>query len=187
MAQLDSTPRPLSQQDAHALVCVLAGLEGGLLAGDLAPGVVGSLTDDLSQAGLLNPGAGPADARLALVNLNRRLRYVLGEYDQPPAADIGEADHHFGFATRRPAEAFADAARARSESAAPPAPVDGRSYDDDVRWQVTVRTVELPLSAAFTRHAEELCALAAEHGGTWGGWQSHVKDHRSHSLPAPAT
>jgi regulator of RNase E activity RraB len=48
--------------------------------------------------------------------------------------------------------------------------VDGRAYDGDVGWQVAVRTSELPLSAEFDTQVRQLRALAAEHGGTYGGW-----------------
>jgi hypothetical protein len=52
--------------------------------------------------------------------------------------------------------------------------VDGRAYDGEVRWQVAVRTSELPLSAAFDAQVDRLRSLAAEHGGTYGGWAGGV-------------
>jgi hypothetical protein len=38
----------------------------------------------LSRDGLLAADAGQRDLRQALNDLNHRLRYVLGEYDEPP-------------------------------------------------------------------------------------------------------
>jgi hypothetical protein len=165
-----AAPNPLGQQDAAALIGVAAVLEGHLLVGDLNRHVVDSLNRQLQKAGLVGSGAGPAELRLSLANLNQRLRYVLGEYDEPPAPATGEVDQYFGFPSETAARAFAEAARAQRESVAPPVAVDGRAYDGDVSWQVGVRTAELPLSVEFDRHQQRLRALAAGHGGTHGGW-----------------
>jgi len=166
----DTAPRPLHRQDAGAVIRITAVLEGHLLGGESDPHLVEALTRHLHGAGLLEPGAGPAELRLALANLNQRIRYANGEHDAPPAPDTGEVDQHFGFPTRTAAEAFAEAADSRGEAVAAPVAVDGRAYDDDVGWQVAVRTAELPLSVAFDRHVLRLAALAGEHGGTYGGW-----------------
>jgi hypothetical protein len=163
-------PGALGEEDAAALIGVAAVLEGQLLARELDPDLVDSLIRHMAGAGLVAPGAGPAELRLALSGLNHRLRYVLGEYDEPPAPPTGEVDQYFGFSSRDPAQDFAGAARAMGESAASPVPVDGRAYDGEVGWQVAVRTMELPLSAGFADHVRRLQALAAEHGGSYGGW-----------------
>jgi hypothetical protein len=172
MTQQGVAPNPLGQQDAAALIGVAAVLEGHLLAGDLNPHVVDSLNRHLQSAGLVESGAGPAQLRLALANLNQRLRHVLGEHDQPPAPDTGQVDQYFGFASEAAAQAFAEAARTQRESASSPVAVDGGAYDGEVRWQVAVRTVELPLSVEFDHHVQRLRALAAGHGGSYGGWGS---------------
>jgi hypothetical protein len=129
--------------------------------------------------GLVGSGAGPAGLRLALADLNQRLRHALGEQDEPPAPDTGQVDHqvdqYVGFASVTAAHAFVESARARGESAVPPVAVDGAAYDGEVRWQVAVRTAELPLSTEFDDHVARLRALAAEHGGIHGGWGSAAR------------
>jgi hypothetical protein len=153
------------------MIGVAAVLEGHLVVGDLDPHVVDSLNRHLQSAGLVESGAGPAELRLALADLNQRIRHVLGEHDAPPVPDAGQVDHYFGFAPEAAAQAFVEAARARGEPAAPPVAVDGRAYDGEVSWQVAVGTAELPLSVEFDDHVQRLGALATgRHGGTYGGW-----------------
>jgi hypothetical protein len=168
-----AVPHPLGRQDAAALIGVLAVLEGQLIAGALDRHVIDHLNGHLHGADLVGPGAGPAELRVALATLNQRLRYVLGEYDEPPAPDTGEVEQYFGFAAEAPAQAFVEAVRARGRTTAAPVPVGGRACDDGtVRWQVAVRTAELPLSAAFAVDQQQLLALATQHGGSHGGWAS---------------
>ena len=174
MASDDPAPRPLHRRDAAALIGIAAVLEGHLLSGELDPLLAAALVRHLHEAGLVEGDAGPADLRLALANLNQRIRYANGELEGPPAPDTGEANQYFGFPDRTAAEAFAESAAARDEAAAAPVPVDGRAYDGDVGWQVAVRTTELPLSVAFERHVLRLAALAGEHGGSYGGWGSVI-------------
>ena len=146
MAQNGTTPHPLDRQDAEALIGVMAVLEGHLIAGDLDPLVV----DRLSER-LVGPDAGAAELRVVLWNLNKRLQYVLGEHDQAAAYVFSQA----------------------VPSAGAPVAVDGRSYDDEtVRWEVSVRSTTLPLSAEFDLERARLLALAAQHGGRDGGWGS---------------
>jgi hypothetical protein len=157
-------PRPLSRRDAGALIGVLSLLEAHLVAGDLDPHVVGRLSERLGGA-----SSGPAELRVALGNLNHRLRYVLGEYDEPPTQDSGLVDLYVGFPSEAAARAFAEGIPA----AAAPVAVDGGAYDDGtVRWQVAVRSTTLPLSTAFELEQERLTTFAAEHGGSPGGWGS---------------
>ena len=170
MTQDGEAPRPLVRQDAEALIGVAAVLEGHLVAGDLDPHVVGSLNRHLHGAGLVAADAGPPELRVALTNLNHRLRYSLGEYDRPPPPDTGQVDQHFGFPTEAAARAFTSAASTQGEHATSPEPVDGRAYDGELRWQVDVRSSELPLSSAFDQHVRRLRALAGEHHGDYCGW-----------------
>jgi hypothetical protein len=164
MAQNGTTPHPLDRQDAEALIGVMAVLEGHLIAGDLDPLVV----DRLSER-LVGPDAGAAELRVVLWNLNKRLRYVLGEHDEPPVPDPGLVDLYVGFAAQAAAYVFSQAV----PSAGAPVAVDGRSYDDEtVRWEVSVRSTTLPLSAEFDLERARLLALAAQHGGRDGGWGS---------------
>ena len=164
MADDGPAPNPLAKQDAAALIGLLAVLEGHLITGDLDPHVVDHLTSRLQIAG-------PAELRVALGNLNRRLRHVLGEYDERPAPDTGQVDLYVGFSAEDAAHAFLEAVRAQGTAAAGPVAVDGRSYDDKtVRWQVAVRSTALPLSAEFELERGRLLALAAESDGRDGGW-----------------
>jgi hypothetical protein len=170
MTQNGTTPHPLDRQDAEALIGVMAVLEGHLIAGDLDPLVV----DRLSER-LVGPDAGAAELRVVLWNLNKRLRYVLGEHDERPAPDPGLVDLYVGFASEADAQAFTEAA----PSAGAPVVVDGTSYDDEtVRWQVAVRSTTLPLSAEFDVERGRLLALAAGHGGRDGGWGSPAPELR---------
>jgi hypothetical protein len=172
VAQHDTVPNPLGQQDAAALIGVTAVLQGHLLTGGLSANLVDSLNRHLHKAGLVESDSGPAELRLALANLTDRIRYALGEYDEPPPPDTGQVDHYIGFASRTAAQAFAEASAAQGESVAPPVPVNGRAYDGDVNWQVAVRTAELPLSVAFDHRLKRLRQLAARDGGSYGGWGS---------------
>jgi len=162
----DDSPHPLGQRDAAALVGLLAVLEGHLITGDLDRHVIDHLNSRLRIDGLVGRDAGPAELRLALADLNHRVRYALGEYDEPPAPGTGEVEQYFGFSLRSDAQAFTEAV----PSAGTPVAVDGRAYDGDVGWQVAVRTTALPLSAEFDLVQQRLRALAAAHGGRDGGW-----------------
>jgi hypothetical protein len=169
---IDPAPRPLQRQDAAVVVRITAVLESYLLSGEADPDLVEALIRHLHAERLVGADAGPADLRLALANLNHRVRHANGEYDTPPQPDTGQVDHLFGFLDRAAAEAFAEAAAARGEAVAAPVAVDGRAYDGEVGWQVAVRTTELPLSVAFDRHVLRLAALAGEHSGSYGGWST---------------
>jgi hypothetical protein len=168
MATDGACPRPLDRGEATALIGLTAVLEAHLLAGDLDRHVVDDLISWLRSAGVLDPTDGPPQLHLLLADLTQRLRYALGEYDEPPAPATGQVDHHLGFADEAAARDFAAALDVGSD----PVGVDGLAYDGAVRWQVAVRTSELPLSAAFDAHVRRLRDLAAEHGGTYGGWGS---------------
>src|SRR5690348_14222965 len=104
----EPAPRPLDRRDTAALIGIAAVLEGHLLSGELDPLPAAALVRRLHEAGLVEGGAGPAELRLALANLNQRIRYANGELEGPPAPDIGEADQLFGFPDRTAAEAFAE-------------------------------------------------------------------------------
>jgi hypothetical protein len=161
----------IERQDAEALIGVLAVLQGHLITGDLDPHVVDRLGERI-----VGPGAGAAELRVALENLAHRLRYVLGEYDEPPMPDPGLVDLYVGFAAEADAQAFAEQITAASS----PVAVDGWSYDDEtVRWQVAVRSTTLPLSAEFDAERGRLLTLAAEHDGRPGGWGSPPPEVRS--------
>ena len=77
-------PRPLSRTDAAALIGLLATLEGETWVGSVDPDVIRHLSKRLAKDGLLTPHADQRTFRQALNDLNHRLRYALGEYDEPP-------------------------------------------------------------------------------------------------------
>ncbi|MEP6665835.1 MAG: hypothetical protein ABJA81_05255 [Nocardioidaceae bacterium] len=80
-------PRRAQTCDVAAVVGILATLEGELMVasdGDDLPDSAASL-HRLHRDGLLGEDAGQREVRQALNELNHRLRYVLGEYDEPIA------------------------------------------------------------------------------------------------------
>lgn len=81
----EPTPNPIGRADATVLVGWAAVLEGALMTpSELPPGIVGKVRQRLEEADLLTQGASPRDLRQAINDLNHRLRYALGEYDEPP-------------------------------------------------------------------------------------------------------
>ena len=77
-------PRPLLRRDAEALVGLLAIVEGEATLSELAQRLVDRLSQRFAAVGLLTEGASEREFRQALHDLNQRLRYALGEYDEPP-------------------------------------------------------------------------------------------------------
>ena len=76
-------PRPLETRDAEMLIGVLAVLESAIWDESLPEAVESRVLRRVVKAGLLENGAGERDLRQALDDLNQRLRYVLGEYEEP--------------------------------------------------------------------------------------------------------
>lgn len=76
----DLCSRPLFMDDVAALIGVLAVLQGQALGHQLHDEVAGDLRRRLGVLG------GDEELEAALDNLNQRLRYALGEYDNPPAS-----------------------------------------------------------------------------------------------------
>jgi hypothetical protein len=75
-------------QDVAGLIGLLASLEGELMAAksDDLPGWAKHLADRMSRDGLLTAHPHGRELRQSLNDLNHRLRYVLGEYDEEPAS-----------------------------------------------------------------------------------------------------
>jgi hypothetical protein len=81
-------PRPPQSRDVAALIGLLATLEGELRVGthgDALPDWAAHLAHRLGRVGLVTQDAGQREVCQALNDLNHRLRYVLGEYDEPIA------------------------------------------------------------------------------------------------------
>jgi len=77
-------PRSCQPRDLSALIGLLAVLEGELMTGEVSPHLSGRIRDRFERVGLLDAGGTERDVRQALNDLNHRLRYALGEYDEPP-------------------------------------------------------------------------------------------------------
>ena len=80
-------PRAAQSLDVAALIGMLAVLESevqGADAGDEVPDWALPLARRLNRDGLLPLDADSRELRQALNDLNQRLRYVLGEHDEPP-------------------------------------------------------------------------------------------------------
>ena len=72
------------QRDAKALIGLLAIVEGEATAFQLDADLVDHLSRRFASVGLVVDGASDREFRQALNDLNHRLRYALGEYDEPP-------------------------------------------------------------------------------------------------------
>ena len=83
----EETPRRPRARDVAVLIGVLAVLEGEVWASetesDDVPHWVDHLARRLARDDLLPAEAGTLELRRTLGDLNQRLRYVLGEYDDP--------------------------------------------------------------------------------------------------------
>jgi hypothetical protein len=67
-----------------ALIGLLALLEGELMAGGVPERLSRRIGDLLERVGLVGAGGTERDLRQSISDLNHRLRYALGEYDEPP-------------------------------------------------------------------------------------------------------
>jgi hypothetical protein len=84
MAIDPTCPNPLLSSDAAALIGLLAVLEEAIWT-DMLPGdFAEKVQARFARAGLLRAQAEDRDLRQAVADLNQRLRYVLGEYDEAP-------------------------------------------------------------------------------------------------------
>jgi hypothetical protein len=77
-------PRSCHARDLSALIGLLAVIEGELMAGEVSRHLSGRIRDRLERVELLEPGGTERDLRQSINDLNHRLRYALGEYNQPP-------------------------------------------------------------------------------------------------------
>ena len=161
--------RPARRQDAAALVGLLSVLEAHLLTDDLGEATVDQLGKRLQREGLVAAGSGPAQVRLALANLNQRLRVTLGEQERPePAA--GRTWQYFGFTSQSAAGDFASVARGFGRVVTGPEVYDETRYSSPVSWQVAVESTELPLNPQYDNEVDQLVALVRRHQGQYGGW-----------------
>lgn len=82
-----AAPNPVRAVDVAVLVGWLAIFEGELIVGRIPPQLTDRLRSRFERHGLLRPGGTEREFRQALNDLNHRLRYVLGEYSEPPETD----------------------------------------------------------------------------------------------------
>ena len=78
-------PRSCRARDLAALIGLLAALEGELMAGEVAQHLSDRIRHRLQSVAVLEPGGSERDLRQSINDLNHRLRYALGEYDEPPS------------------------------------------------------------------------------------------------------
>lgn len=76
-------PRTCRTTDLAAMIGLLAVIEGELMTGEVPPQLADRMRDRLERVELLEPAATERDLRQALSDLNHRLRYAVGEYDEP--------------------------------------------------------------------------------------------------------
>jgi hypothetical protein len=86
MAEISNerVPNPLAKRDVAALIGILALLEGEHLAGSLDDRLGRRIAQRLEVVDLLADGSQSVALRQALNDMNHRLRYALGECDEPP-------------------------------------------------------------------------------------------------------
>ena len=72
------------ERDAKVLIGVLAIVEVELLVSELSASFLDQLPRRFSSVGLTADGATDRELRQAIDDLGQRLRYALGEYDDPP-------------------------------------------------------------------------------------------------------
>ncbi len=77
-------PRSCHARDLSALIGLLAVIEGELIAGEVSRHLSGRIRDRLERMQILEPRGTERDLRQSINDLNHRLRYALGEYDEPP-------------------------------------------------------------------------------------------------------
>ena len=162
----------ISEQDATVLLRLVIVLEGRLLAGKFDAELSSDLQRQFHRTGLISEPAatddidhaniGHAHLRLALANLNQRLRYALGDYDQPLDADLGWTDQYFHFPVLAAAERFLTEARA-----------DGERGLDPSTW--TADTT--PVAEAASSPGSTLLAIPTpgrpSHGQAWTSLTRH--------------
>ncbi|MEV4510004.1 hypothetical protein AB0K00_13700 [Dactylosporangium sp. NPDC049525] len=76
--------RSCDPRDLSALIGLLAVIEGELTGGGISGRLSARIQDRFERAEILEPGGTERDLRQSINDLNHRLRYALGEYDQPP-------------------------------------------------------------------------------------------------------
>jgi hypothetical protein len=79
MESSELCPRPLTRQDAAALIGILAVVEGQIVSGNVDPDAVERLRVRLADDGILTGEPAEQDVPATLEALNKRVRFALGE------------------------------------------------------------------------------------------------------------
>jgi len=79
MESSEFCPRPLTRQDAAALIGILAVLEGQVMSGNVEPEAVERFQSRMADDGLLSGDVADHDVPATLEALNQRVRFALGE------------------------------------------------------------------------------------------------------------
>jgi len=90
--ELEPESVTITKRDAGLLIGVLAILETNILADALDDAVFRKVRQRLQRAGMLDHRADEREVRQALSNMNHRLRYALGEYDEPTTVRVVSRD-----------------------------------------------------------------------------------------------
>lgn len=78
--------RPLQRTDAVALIGLLAILEGEIWGHGLDEHLIDRLRRRFFSDGLVADAAGGYELRQVINDLNHRIRYAIGEYEDPPTS-----------------------------------------------------------------------------------------------------
>jgi hypothetical protein len=86
MSNDPATPvsNPVHRRDAEVLIGILAVLDGAIWGGSLDEWTTSRVAERFVRQGLLAADHDRDDVHHALDDLNQRLRYAIGEYDDPP-------------------------------------------------------------------------------------------------------
>ena len=76
-------PNPARHQDVAVLIGILADLESLLMVGEVPEYMTERLKHQFVKVRLLNESGSERDLRQAINDLNQRLRYVDGAYNEP--------------------------------------------------------------------------------------------------------
>ena len=79
MESSEFCPRPLTRQDAAALIGILAVLEGEISGGNVGEQAVDHFRRRLTDDGLVTGDTGSENLLAAVGALNKRVRFALGE------------------------------------------------------------------------------------------------------------
>jgi hypothetical protein len=87
MTQEEYCLRPLTSVDAAAIIGILATLNGQITVRGIDGHEFEVFRDRAIKDGIVGPDGGHYELRQALEDLTQRVRYALGEYENPPKSE----------------------------------------------------------------------------------------------------